>query len=318
MFVAPLLTWTVLGAWMRAQKRLGAKQESRPCSAFLALQHMLLVSGVATSMESVQQSCGIIAGAPLLVFMAMKLHPGTQRMIPVIQPIVELTLALAVPLASYSHGGPIRAQRRELSRWGTSAADVLVYTCALPLLLLPSTPLGGAPLVGGTPKLHRAKLPGSGRLTVLASITMYLLLFVHYKGGYTLPTWCLTLVVVCTTLFGSMDMFRGIQAVHSSGAMDPKVCMTWCMVSVLGGLCLSAPQDQWWMFWVKVGMATCVGLWGCLLDGACPVLPGWVLERLPAGLRLFYQQHYSQHYGRYRYASVPNGGMLSRVRLVLP
>lgn len=63
-FVFPLIL-TPACAWLVASlKRKGEGRQ--PCTAFIALQHALLVSGVVNSLELVQRSIGMVAGESVL------------------------------------------------------------------------------------------------------------------------------------------------------------------------------------------------------------------------------------------------------------
>ena len=57
LFLTPACAWLV--AFLKHQGEEGGR---KPCTAFIALQHALLVSGVVNSLELVQRSIGMVAG----------------------------------------------------------------------------------------------------------------------------------------------------------------------------------------------------------------------------------------------------------------
>jgi hypothetical protein len=242
----------------------------QPCTAFISLQHILLISGIVNSMEMIQRSVGMVAGVPLLVFMTMKLHGPTRRILDASQCFIEPVLVIIiVVLASLYPVIPARPVQDARSWDDGSGARVVGFTCLLPLLVvLPSGPMGTAarwwpwwPVYGDGPKWEVM-------IRVIIPMVMYVTIFTTQFSS-TMPVWSWVMVVLGSAMFGSMDAFgegdRDSEVIVNRGVGATE--MTWAMFSVIMGLCLARPSMQAECFWIRVGIAAVVAWWEMLFGG---------------------------------------------------
>lgn len=258
----------------------------QPCTAFISLQHILLVSGIVNSMEMIQRSVGMVAGVPLLVFMTMKLHGCTRRILDASQCFIEPVLVIIIViLASLYPVIPARPVQDARSWDDDSGARVVGFTCLLPLLVvLPSGPMGtvGHWWIGrngmgdeGYERANPIEVVQQVMIRVIIPMVMYVTIFTTQFSS-TMPVWAWVMVVLGSVMFGSMDAFGDAasekavkdEAPHTQKWQKWRTTeMTWAMFSVIMGLCLARPSMQAECFWIRVGIAAVVAWWEMLFGG---------------------------------------------------
>lgn len=268
--------------WNRAMRK--------PCTAFISLQHILLVSGIVNSMEMIQRSVGMVAGVPLLVFMTMKLHECTRCILHASQCVIEPILVIIVVALAWSQRvdptslSPVIPARlvRDARSWDDGSwSRVLGFTILLPLfVVLPSGPMGtvGHWWVGMGPKTYnlvkRDEFWQHVMIRVLIPVITYAVVFISpLSSSPTMPVWAWVIVVLGSVVFGSMDAFGDEAGEKAADDETPHTKkwqtteMTWAMFSVIMGLCLARPSMQAECFWVRVGIAAVVAWWEMLFGG---------------------------------------------------